>query len=107
MSVGVRRRRASCSSRILDYLLGSVHFIDGLAVDGKPRCSTRSAWRGLRLLRDAGGGGAQRALRLALAPDLVKVFGGERAASSIRRGCGLDLESGSGRGVDGRLEKPS
>jgi histidinol-phosphatase (PHP family) len=65
-----------------DYLLGSVHFIDGLAVDGEPRLHDAlgldEAWRSyFATLARA----AQSGLFDSLShPDLVKVFGDRVAA---------------------------
>jgi histidinol-phosphatase (PHP family) len=60
-----------------DYLLGSVHFIDGLAVDGEPRLhdelGVEGAWRCyFDRLADAARSGLFDSLSH---PDLVKVFG--------------------------------
>jgi histidinol-phosphatase (PHP family) len=60
-----------------DYLLGSVHFIDGLGVDGPPRLveevGVGEAWRlYFAWLRDAATSGLFDALSH---PDLVKIFG--------------------------------
>jgi histidinol-phosphatase (PHP family) len=63
-----------------DYLLGSVHFIDGLGVDGEPRLldavGVQEAWRRyFDSLADAARSGLFDSLSH---PDLVKIFG-ERA----------------------------
>jgi histidinol-phosphatase (PHP family) len=60
-----------------DYLLGSVHFIDGLGVDGEPRLrdavGLEEAWR---LYFDTLAAAARSGLFDSLShPDLVKVFG--------------------------------
>jgi histidinol-phosphatase (PHP family) len=60
-----------------DYLLGSVHFVDGLAVDGEPRLhhelGVEEAWRRyFETLARAAGSGLFDSLSH---PDLVKVFG--------------------------------
>ncbi|HMI29561.1 MAG TPA: histidinol-phosphatase HisJ family protein [Gaiellaceae bacterium] len=60
-----------------DYLLGSVHFIDGLGVDGEPRLhdelGVEEAWRRyFDSLADAARSGLFDSLSH---PDLVKVFG--------------------------------
>ncbi len=60
-----------------DYLLGSVHFIDGLGVDGEPRLAdavgVEEAWR---RYFDALAAAARSGLFDSLShPDLVKVFG--------------------------------
>ena len=60
-----------------DYLLGSVHFIDGLAVDGEPRLvdevGVESAWgRYFEALARAAHSGLFDSLSH---PDLVKIFG--------------------------------
>jgi histidinol-phosphatase (PHP family) len=60
-----------------DYLLGSVHFIEGLAVDGEPRLhdalGVEGAWRRyFDTLADAARSGLFDSLSH---PDLVKVFG--------------------------------
>jgi histidinol-phosphatase (PHP family) len=65
-----------------DYLLGSVHFIDGLGVDGEPRLldevGVEEAWRRyFETLAAAAGSGLFDSLSH---PDLVKIFG-ERAAA--------------------------
>jgi histidinol-phosphatase (PHP family) len=65
-----------------DYLLGSVHFIDGLGVDGEPRLldavGVEEAWtRYFDTLEAAAGSGLFDSLSH---PDLVKIFGA-RAAS--------------------------
>ena len=64
-----------------DYLLGSVHFVGGLGVDGEPRLSdavgVEEAWRRyFETLADAARSGVFDSLSH---PDLVKIFG-ERAA---------------------------
>jgi histidinol-phosphatase (PHP family) len=64
-----------------DYLLGSVHFIDGLGVDGEePRMldvlGVEESWR---TYFERLGAAARSGLFDALShPDLVKIFGGER-----------------------------
>ena len=63
-----------------DYLLGSVHYVDGLGVDGEPRLldavGVEEAWRRyFDRLAAAAGSGLFDALSH---PDLVKIFG-ERA----------------------------
>jgi len=60
-----------------DFLLGSVHFIDGLGVDGPPRLvdevGVDEAWRRyFERLRDAAASGLFDVLSH---PDLVKIFG--------------------------------
>jgi histidinol-phosphatase (PHP family) len=60
-----------------DYLLGSVHFIDGLGVDGEPRLldavGVEEAWQ---RYFDALGAAARSGLFDSLShPDLVKIFG--------------------------------
>lgn len=65
-----------------DYLLGSVHFIDGLGVDGEPRLldavGIEEAWtRYFDTLAEAASSGLFDSLSH---PDLVKIFG-ERAGS--------------------------
>jgi histidinol-phosphatase (PHP family) len=64
-----------------DYLLGSVHYVDGLAVDGEPRLvdavGVEEAWR---LYFEQLAAAARSGLFDSLShPDLVKIFG-ERAA---------------------------
>jgi histidinol-phosphatase (PHP family) len=65
-----------------DYLLGSVHFIDGLGINGEPRLldaiGVEETWR---RYFDALAGAARSGLFDSLShPDLVKIFG-ERAGS--------------------------
>lgn len=65
-----------------DYLLGSVHWIDGYGIDGEPRLldevGVETAWRRyFETLGDAARSGLYDSLSH---PDLVKIFG-ERAAS--------------------------
>jgi histidinol-phosphatase (PHP family) len=65
-----------------DYLLGSIHFIDGLGVDGEPRLldavGVEDAWH---LYFDALAAAARSGLFDSLShPDLVKIFG-ERVES--------------------------
>jgi histidinol-phosphatase (PHP family) len=60
-----------------DYLLGSIHFIDGFGVDGEPRLidaiGVEGAWRRYyEVLRDAATSGLFDSLSH---PDLVKMFG--------------------------------
>jgi histidinol-phosphatase (PHP family) len=69
-----------------DYLLGSVHFIDGLGVDGQPRLSDavgiEEAWRRyFATLAAAARSGLFDSLSH---PDLVKVFG-QRPTQAIER----------------------
>ena len=63
-----------------DYLLGSVHFIDGLGVDGEPRLlDAVGVEEGWRRYFDALAAAARSGLFDSLShPDLVKIFG-ERA----------------------------
>lgn len=69
-----------------DYLLGSVHFIDGLGVDGEPRLSdtvgVEAAWRRyFEALASAARSGLFDSLSH---PDLVKVLG-QRPPRSVER----------------------
>jgi histidinol-phosphatase (PHP family) len=69
-----------------DYLLGSVHFIDGLGVDGEPRLAdavgVETAWR---RYFDALAAAARSGLFDSLShPDLVKVFG-RRPSQELER----------------------
>ena len=69
-----------------DYLLGSVHFVDGLGVDGEPRLTdavgVETAWR---RYFEALAGAARSGLFDSLShPDLVKVFG-QRPAQEVQR----------------------
>ena len=62
-----------------DYLLGSVHFIDGLGVDGEPRLvdavGVEEAWR--RYFENLAGAARSGLFDSLAHPDLVKVFGDE------------------------------
>ena len=83
-----------------DYLLGSVHFIDGRAVDGEPRLTDAvgvdEAWRiYFETLASAARSGLFDALSH---PDLVKIFG-ERA-SSFDYGPVADAIAASGVAVE-------
>jgi histidinol-phosphatase (PHP family) len=74
-----------------DYLLGSVHFVDGLPVDQEPglvdELEVEDAWRRyFAWLRDAAGSGLFDVLAH---PDLVKIFGRRPSRDEIR---GLHLE---------------
>jgi histidinol-phosphatase (PHP family) len=64
-----------------DYLLGSVHFIDGLGVDGEPRMidavGVEEAWS--RYFETLTAAARSRLFDSLSHPDLVKIFGGERA----------------------------
>jgi histidinol-phosphatase (PHP family) len=63
-----------------DYLLGSIHFIDGLGVDGEPRLldavGVHEAWR--RYFETLAGAASSGLFDSLSHPDLVKIFG-ERA----------------------------
>jgi histidinol-phosphatase (PHP family) len=65
-----------------DYLLGSVHFIDGLGVDGEPRLldsvGVEETWR--RYFETLAGAARSGLFDSLSHPDLVKIFG-ERVAS--------------------------
>jgi histidinol-phosphatase (PHP family) len=65
-----------------DYLLGSVHFIDGLGVDGEPRLldavGVEEAWR--RYFESLAAAARSGLFDSLSHPDLVKIFG-ERPAS--------------------------
>jgi histidinol-phosphatase (PHP family) len=65
-----------------DYLLGSVHFIDGLGVDGEPRLldavGVEEAWR--RYFESLAAAARSGLFDSLSHPDLIKIFG-ERAAS--------------------------
>jgi histidinol-phosphatase (PHP family) len=65
-----------------DYLLGSIHFIDGLGVDGEPRLldavGVDEAWR--RYFETLAGAASSGLFNSLSHPDLVKIFG-ERAQS--------------------------
>jgi histidinol-phosphatase (PHP family) len=60
-----------------DYLLGSIHFIDGLGVDGEPRLidavGVDAAWR--RYFEQLSGAAGSRLFDSLTHPDLVKIFG--------------------------------
>jgi histidinol-phosphatase (PHP family) len=60
-----------------DYLLGSVHFIDGLAVDGEPRLidavGVEAAWR--RYFEELAAAAGSDLFDSLSHPDLVKIFG--------------------------------
>jgi histidinol-phosphatase (PHP family) len=61
-----------------DYLLGSVHFIDGLGVDGEPKLQdavgVEEAWR--RYFETLGSAARSELFDSLSHPDLVKIFGG-------------------------------
>ena len=69
-----------------DYLLGSVHFIDGFGVDGEPRLSDAvgidDAWR--RCFATLAGAARSGLFDSLSHPDLVKVFG-ERPKQALER----------------------
>jgi histidinol-phosphatase (PHP family) len=79
-----------------DYLLGSVHFIDGLGVDGEPRLQhevgVEEAWRRYfaTLVRAARSGLFDSLSH----PDLVKVFGDRAAGFDYRPIADAIAESG-------------
>ena len=82
-----------------DYLLGSVHFIDGFGVDGEPRADRRSrvdeAWR---RYFDPLAAAARSGLFDSLShPDLVKVFGSARRR--VVRLCGQVADAIADSGV--------
>jgi histidinol-phosphatase (PHP family) len=60
-----------------DYLLGSVHFVDGFGVDGNPRLidavGVDAAWR--RYFDELGAAAGSRLFDSLSHPDLVKIFG--------------------------------
>jgi histidinol-phosphatase (PHP family) len=69
--------RALLAPYAWDYLLGSVHWIDGLAIDGEPRlvdeAGVEETWRlYFEMLARAAGSGLFDSLSH---PDLVKIFG--------------------------------
>ena len=68
-----------------DYLLGSVHFIDGLGVDGEPRLvdsvGVAEAWR--RYFTLLGTAAKTRLFDSLSHPDLVKIFGHRPAQDVI------------------------
>jgi histidinol-phosphatase (PHP family) len=69
--------RALLSSYPWDYLLGSVHFVDGLGIDGAPRLSdevgVEEMWR--RYFETLGRAARSRLFDSLSHPDLAKVFG--------------------------------
>ncbi len=62
-----------------DYLLGSIHFLDGYAIDGKPSVDRRRRGRGglAPLLRGARPAAASGLFDVLGHPDLVRMFGPE------------------------------
>ncbi len=70
-----------------DYLLGSVHFIDGLGVDGEPKLldavGVEQAWR--RYFDHLGAAAASGLFDSLAHPDLVKIFG-DRAPMDLAEG---------------------
>jgi histidinol-phosphatase (PHP family) len=83
-----------------DYLLGSVHFIDGLGVDGEPRLldavGVEEAWR--RYFETLAAAARSRLFDSLSHPDLVKIFG-ERA-KSVDYGPVADAIADSGVAVE-------
>jgi histidinol-phosphatase (PHP family) len=83
-----------------DYLLGSVHFIDGLGVDGEPRLldavGVEEAWR--RYFETLAAAARSRLFDSLSHPDLVKIFG-ERA-KSVDYGPVVDAIADSGVAVE-------
>jgi len=96
-----------------DYLLGSVHFIDDLGVDGEPRLSDavgiEEAWR--RYFATLAAAARSRLFDSLSHPDLVKVFG-QRPPQALERELHADVveaiaESGVAVEVStGGLRKP-
>jgi histidinol-phosphatase (PHP family) len=83
-----------------DYLLGSLHYVDGLSVDDEPRLvdamGVEEAWR---LYFETLAAAARSGLFDSLShPDLVKIFGGERAEQDY--GPVADAIAGSGVAVE-------
>jgi histidinol-phosphatase (PHP family) len=83
-----------------DYLLGSVHFIDGLGVDGEPRLldavGVDEAWR--RYFESLAAAARSRLFDSLSHPDLVKIFG--RRAASFDYGVVSDAIAESGVAVE-------
>ncbi len=100
-----------------DYLLGSVHFIDGLGVDGEPRLldavGVEEAWqRYFETLAAAARSGLFDSLSH---PDLVKIFGvraqsfdyGEVADAIAESGVAIEVSTAGLRKPVGRALSPS
>ena len=68
-----------------DYLLGSIHFIDGFGVDGPPRLidevGVEEAWR--RYFAVLGAAAASGLFDALSHPDLIKIFGNDVAGDVI------------------------
>jgi len=107
--------RALLAEHPWDFLLGSVHFVDGLGVDGPPRLvdevGVEEAWsRYFAVLRDAARSGLFDALSH---PDLVKIFGhrsqepvrhyDETAAAIAEAGVAVEISSAGLRRPVGEL----
>jgi histidinol-phosphatase (PHP family) len=82
LEVDYERGREDETRRLLagypwDYLLGSVHFIDGLGIDGAPRLidaiGVADAWR--RYFDELAAAAESRLFDSLSHPDLVKIFG--------------------------------
>lgn len=79
-----------------DYLLGSVHFIDGLAVDGEPRLldavGVDEAWRSY--FETLAAAARSRLFDSLSHPDLVKIFGARPASFDYKSVADAIAESG-------------
>ena len=83
-----------------DYLLGSIHYIDGLAVDSEPRMidqvGVEEAWR--RYFQTLAGAARSGLFDSLAHPDLVKIFGARDEAFDYRPV--VDAIAGSGIAVE-------
>jgi histidinol-phosphatase (PHP family) len=96
-----------------DYVLGSIHFIDGLGVDGEPRLAdsagVEGAWR--RYFDELAAAAESRLFDSLAHPDLVKIFGArpERALEEELHEQVVEAIAASGVAVEvstGGLRRP-
>ena len=109
LEVDYERGREEETRRLLagcpwDYLLGSVHFIDGLGIDGAPRLidaiGVADAWR--RYFDELAAAAESRLFDSLSHPDLVKIFGQrpERALEEELHAQAVDAIAAAGVAVE-------